>query len=248
MEKEFDNKPQATQADVINRKQLIDRLDEISSGFDDNSTQEDADAYNKTVAQLKALVDSRNWYCQTFEQDGKVGLTDCSGTEVLIPAIYDSVPLTWHNDQRCLTPVKLDGRYGFVLPDGKGTMVVPCKFCRVKFVPDGDFFLVKLENDGKWGLVNMRGAQVLPCCADEVLLNVDGNVTYRVEDKWGVALLDGSLRIDALYDKVELDDVDKPYCFYKDGVKGFVTQDAQFISEADYNALSEGGERCSIAI
>lgn len=239
MEQNNNNKPQATQADVINRDQLYARLKEISSGFGDDSTQEDADAYNQLEKQLRELEDSRDWYCQTFERDGKVGVTDCTGTEVLIPAIYDSVPMVWHNDHRWVIPVEQNGRYGFAQLDGKGTLAVPCQFCTFKLVDFGYYFMVKLEEDGKWGVVNLSGVQALPCCADEVFQCIDGNYAYRIGEKWGLAMYDGSLIIDAIYDDVDLEDIGKPYTFVKDGVKGYVYQNGKFISEADYDALTD---------
>lgn len=237
MEMNNNNKPQATKADVMNRQQLIKRI--VVASWEKDLSQEFAEAYKQVADQLNELEESRNWYCQTFEHNGKVGLTDCSGTEVLIPAIYDSIPFLWHNDRRWLTPVELNGRFGFAEPDGKGTLTVPCQFCKVKLIENGFFFLVKLEEDGKWGVINRIGNLVLPCCADEVQLCNDCNIAYRVGDKWGWTRHNGSLLIEALYDDVNLEDLGKPYTFVKDGVKGYVTQDGKFISEADYDALPD---------
>lgn len=163
--------------------------------------------YNNVSALVNYDASNNVWYNNEvlkFEKDGKYGLIDFSGKEVL-PANYEDIS-TMQGIEKTLILVK-DGKYGLynsvsktVFADTTYTSVEPFG----KTYNDG--YIVKNEN-GKYGLLGAEGKTILDTAYDKVM-KVSGNDKYVVQDGVKTKLIskDGTTILEAGFDEiVEID-------------------------------------------
>jgi hypothetical protein len=91
-------------------------------------------------------------YHRVFERDGKYGIEDHEG-HVLLPAEYDFLrtPYVYVDDLKTMPIIaQKDGKMGLVLPDGKGTVVVPFVYDDIQLRDEEPWF--EFLKDGKTSL------------------------------------------------------------------------------------------------
>lgn len=160
---------------------------------------------NYTNASALVNYDTSNkvWYNNEvlkFERDGKYGLIDFSGKEVL-PANYEDIS-TMQGIEKTLILTK-DGKYGLynsvsktVFADTTYTSVAPFG----KTYNDG--YIVKNEN-GKYGILGSEGKIILDATHDKIM-KVSGNDKYVVQDGVKTKLIskDGTTILETGFDEI----------------------------------------------
>ena len=117
------------------------------------------------------------------ELNGKYGLVDASGKEVL-PANYDYVGgfndgVGDFNDG--LAKVKLNGKYGLV--DTTGEKIIPPKYDVIWRFFEG---FAKVTLDDKYGFVDQQGKEVVPLKYNEAGAFHEGFAKVTLDGQWGL--------------------------------------------------------------
>lgn len=113
----------------------------------------------KMVAYLQRIRSKYIRYHEVFEQDGKFGIRDCEGA-VTVPAQYDFLRTCYvYVDDLQTMPIiaQRDGKLGLVLPDGKGTVVVPFVYDDISLREEPPFF--ETMRGGRKGRLNADGSE-----------------------------------------------------------------------------------------
>lgn len=93
---------------------------------------------------------------EVYEENGKYGLKDWDGT-VTLPAEYDFLrtPFVYVDDLLSMPVIaEKDGKMGLVMPDGKGTVVLPFEYDDISLREEEPWF--ELTKDGKTSLWDIR--------------------------------------------------------------------------------------------
>lgn len=107
------------------------------------------------------------------KKDGKYGLVDQSGREIVLP-YYDLI-LPFERDT--LTPILLNGKVGFI--DNRGTLVIPTRYEAVSINQDENFDfprsprfseggLAPMKLNGKYGFIDREGDEAISFKYDKV--------------------------------------------------------------------------------
>lgn len=159
--------------------------------------------YTNVSALVHYDTSNKVWYNNEvlkFERDGKYGLIDFSGKEVL-PANYEDIS-TMQGIEKTLILTK-DGKYGLynsvsktVFADTTYTSVAPFG----KTYNDG--YIVKNEN-GKYGILGSEGKIILDATHDKIM-KVSGNDKYVVQDGVKTKLIskDGTTILETGFDEI----------------------------------------------
>lgn len=159
--------------------------------------------YNNVSALVNYDNSNNVWYNNEvlkFEKDGKYGLIDFSGKEVL-PANYEDI-YTMQGIEKTIILVK-DGKYGLYNSVSK-TVFADTTYMSVE--PFGktynDGYIVKNEN-GKYGLLGAEGKTILDTTYDKIM-KVSGNDKYAVQDGVKAKLIskDGTTILEAGFDEI----------------------------------------------
>lgn len=182
-------------------------VDYTNGTFKTKAINEKNEQLFSNYSNVSALVnyDASNnvWYNNEvlkFEKDGKYGLIDFSGKEVL-PANYENIS-TMQGIEKTLILTK-DGKYGLynsvsktVFADTTYTSVAPFG----KTYNDG--YIVKNEN-GKYGILGSEGKIILDATHDKIM-KVSGNDKYVVQDGVKTKLIskDGTTILETGFDEI----------------------------------------------
>ena len=182
-------------------------VDYTNGTFKTKAINEKNEQLFSNYSNVSALVnyDASNnvWYNNEvlkFEKDGKYGLIDFSGKEVL-PANYEDIS-TMQGIEKTLILTK-DGKYGLynsvsktVFADTTYTSVAPYG----KTYNDG--YIVKNEN-GKYGILGSEGKIILDATHDKIM-KVSGNDKYVVQDGVKTKLIskDGTTILETGFDEI----------------------------------------------
>lgn len=178
-------------------------------------------------------------FTQRFVENGKYGVKDNSGN-VLIPAMFDEIGTLWSEEYKkspCI--VYIDDKAGLVSPDGKGTMLVECKYKYGRAIEWSKFYAFQ-DMDGNWGVIGSDGKTYVPFKYDSISQEkCDGYIFFEKGDKCGVFATNYNLVTDAIFDDIIEGAADEYLKMEKDGKEGYVTVDGLFISCEDYEADEE---------
>lgn len=159
--------------------------------------------YTNVSALVNYDTSNKVWYNNEvlkFEKDGKYGLIDFSGKEVL-PANYEDIS-TMQGIEKTLILTK-DGKYGLYNSVSK-TVFVDTTYTSI--APFGktynDGYIVKNEN-GKYGLLGSEGKIILDATHDKIM-KVSGNDKYVVQDGVKTKLIskDGTTILETGFDEI----------------------------------------------
>lgn|GEM_PF-2402876 len=119
------------------------------------------------------------------KKNGKCGLLNMEG-KVIVPAIYDRINIDQYNSDFII--VSLGNKqtwYSF-----NGRQIMPLKYELVKPFKDG---LGEVMFNNKWGIVNYKGVEIVPCKYDEVfsgpLIRVGANKLYGLINRDGKVIM-----------------------------------------------------------
>lgn len=235
-----DKKPKAT-AELADRLNFIDA--EIKRiGSDDEN-------YFRLLQERDELMHGYDWFDEVFEENGMKGLRNVRG-EVVVPAIYDDfcMPRPYYLPSLLVGAQKGD-KVALVERDGKGTPKSDFEFHYVEPIPFTLFDIAFKAEDLHHFAITVLGKVFTPYelinyympCDDHIILKGDN-------DKYGIIGLSSLIYISPEYDDIIDNGIGDDFTFIKDGVKGRVTMDKRFISDDDYDNLSdeEQDELCDI--
>ncbi len=190
---------------------------------------------------VSALVnyDSANnvWYDKEvlkFEKDGKYGLIDFSGKQVLAPE-YDDIH-TMAGIERTLI-VEKDGKYGLYNSVSK-SLFVDSTYASIEAFGKtyNDGYLFKDEN-GKYGIIGSEGKVILANTYDKIF-KVTGSDKYVVTDGLKTKLIskDGTVILDSGFD--EITEINGDYLTVKKvGKYGVITTSGETIIDTAFDDL-----------
>ena len=175
------------------------------------------------------------------DENGKKGVKLGNG-KVVVPALYDEIAYTYDSfeaDTRPYVAMK-DGKYGLVLPDGKGTELTPFVYEIIASVPEiPNHFLYRKEEGNRFGIMAMDGREVTPCNLDSY--SCDGQTVYfRSGEHHGLWQWVINELLEPIYDDIEVLDIDEPTLFTLNGEKGYVkVEDHGFIPASLKETMDE---------
>ena len=200
----------------------------------------DEKAYFKLVAERFQLINCYDWLDEPFEENGKQGLKNVKG-EVVVPAIYDKfcMPQLYYQPYLEVGAIK-DGKAALVKRDGKGTPVTDFEYHYIERIPRTAIYGVWKSEDLKHFALMVVGMVFTPFEITDYGILCDGGLPiFGDNGKMGVVDTINLRYIAPEYDEVIDNGMYEDFTFIKDGVKGRVTLDKRFISDDDYDNLSE---------
>ena len=168
------------------------------------------------------------------QKDGKYGLINLDGTELLACSYDDIKPI--EGSKNVLITVK-DEKQGVV--NTTGTLIINNEYEKITTVTDKyeDGFIVK-NDSGKYGVANSSGKVVVDVKYDDVK-NVYGNKMYVVkeDDTWEIIDEEGNTYLKDKFDDVKQINIDN-IVISKDKKYGIVTTDGEAVLDTEYEDLS----------
>ena len=218
--------------------ELADKLDSLEAeikrvGRDDKN-------YLRLLQEREDLMHGYDWFDEVFEENGKKGLRNIRG-EVVVPAIYDGFGMLhpYYLPMMLVGAMKGD-KFGLVKRDGKGTPTTDFEFHYVESIPYTLFnFAFKSEDLHHFAIIVLNKVftpyelvDFYRPCDDHIILKGDN-------DKYGIIGMGSLIYISPEFDDIIDNGIGEDFTFIKDGVKGRVTMDKRFISDEDYDNLSD---------
>jgi hypothetical protein len=180
------------------------------------------------------FIDAYNWMNIEFEVNGKIGLKNCLGEQLLSP-IFDEFEITAQYPHYLgeLVSAQYNGKWGVVkLDGGDGVWVIEPEYDDIEY-PSIE---TKFKKNGKFGVMNVFTKEwILPLFCDYIdgvqnaIFLSDGITCYKINDKWGLALYNGDYT-EAIYDEVFFESEN----YYKARIGelwGYVARDGQLVQE-----------------
>ena len=123
-------------------------------------------------------------------RNNKAGLLNGLYGSEAVPCLFDEILITYDGMERMEypIPVRMDGKCGLVRPDGTGTPVTPFKYDLLFREPFTDYVKYIAVLDGKFGVVNIKGEEIVPCIMDDIFQrqDTDGFLPVLKDGKWGL--------------------------------------------------------------
>lgn len=218
--------------------ELADKLDSLEAEI--KRADRDDKNYLRLLQEREDLIYEYDWFDEVFEENGKKGLRNIRG-EVVVPAIYDDFGMRHpYYLPMMLVGAKKGDKFGLVKRDGKGTPTTDFEFHYVEPIPYTLFNIAfKSEDLNHFAIIVLNKVftpyelvyYYMPC-DDHIILKGDN-------DKYGIIGLSSLIYISPEYDDIIDNGIGDDFTFIKDGVKGWVTMDKRFISDEDYDNLSD---------
>lgn len=184
--------------------------------------------FHSDFEKINAFEDEYDVMCHTFEENGQTGVKDMLG-EILVPAMFDDIPIVFSDQFRKLAIVAIkDGKYGLVKPDGKGTIILDCVYDNIHF-SNWFYYVVK---DGKCGLFNNCGGELLPVMADKIYEPWNDLIIYEADGKTGFSMMGSGVITEALYESYEINE-SEDLVVTLDGKQGYIDEDGRFTEDPD---------------
>lgn len=215
---DYSNMTSKTKAINEKNEQLFSNYENVNAIM--NYTSPDDVWYNKNVL--------------SFSKDGKVGLIDFSGKEVL-DASYDEIKSMLGIENTLIT--KKDGKYGLYNSSSNTTIIAP-SFAEVsafgKTYNEG--YIVK-NDDGKYGLIGSEGKTILEP-KYEAVRKVSGDGKYVVQEagREEVINADGTVLANAGFDEVTAINGDD-LLIKKSDRYGVITVEGDIVIDAAFDSM-----------
>lgn len=183
--------------------------------------------------------DNSAWDQIKVSQNGKWGVIDTSGHSI-IPCKYSEIEF-WPT--LGIIKTQYNKKYGTCDTDGK--TIIPCLYDKMELlfaIPNTSHSyppalhnkknsklkensLIKIQLNDKWGLIDLKGNQIIPCKFDDIeVLFEETKTEYHKErfdilfdeptdesrikvcynNKWGVIDINGNIIVPCIYDKLDL--------------------------------------------
>ena len=179
-------------------------------------------------------------------KNGKYGLQGYEYNDG-IPCEFDEILITYDGMERMEhpIPVRKNGKCGLVMQDGTGREVFPFKYdllFREPYSEIGNYIAI---NDGKYGIVDWEGNEVIPCILDCIYEKPDHDsfLPLYMNGKWGL-YSGGATFVLPKFDELEIhcEDFLRARIGHQWGwvtLEGELTQDK---GEANYGSWYEWGK------
>jgi len=167
------------------------------------------------------------------KKDGKLGLIDLKGNEIL-PCEYEEIaPLSGIKNSILTTK---EGKVGLV--DNTGTIIIPNEYVQITALTNtyADGYIIKTEA-GKYGVITPNKTKVLEAIYDKIE-NVYGNSMYAVEQEGSKKIIDnkGKTILEGGYESIK--EIQSQYItIKKDGKYGIIDTYNQEILPCEYEEL-----------
>lgn len=189
------------------------------------------------VEVLENVENSKIWYEKDIlkiEKNGKYGLIDFSGKEVLAPE-YDNISVLSGIEKSLV--LEKDGKKG-IFSTSSREIIVPVQYSEVSSLTKNyeNGYVVKNE-EGKYGVISIDKQIVVDVKYDEVK-NIYGNNTYVVRNDKTMEVIDttGKVLLDKGFDSIE--DINlSNLTIIKDSKYGVISIDGTSIIPAEYEDL-----------
>jgi len=167
-----------------------------------------------------------------IKQNGKYGVCDISGKEIIAPNKYEFVTRVFNEEGY---RVKIGEYWGWCNLKGK-EIIAPTKYTSVWHCKKDNIFIVRKEKLG--GVCNSEGKEIIPCKYDELIpFNVaEGVILLKLSNKYGYADTKGNILIDFQYESAES---------FKNGVAMVSKDGSSFLIS---NPLKDGGSKTLSAL
>lgn len=207
-------------------------------------TTDDLDVHAELAAKAQQYYDQFDWFCYTFEENGKVGLKDAMG-RIVVAAKYDEILNFPAYIYLCSVPVKAvkDGKIGILQLsyEGEAQEVSAFEFEDAYAIEFTSFTAVRKPGSDKWGLIDLNGEMLIPTEMDKIYPSCsNGNIFVEKDGKEGVYdyMYDGFAY--PVYDSIDGMGDGGPLTFVKDGVEGHVDVEGKFYSFETLERFYEG--------
>ena len=224
-------KPKAT-------AELADKLDFLEAEI--KRADRDDKNYLNLLQEREDLMHGYDWFDEVFEENGKKGLRNVRG-EVVVPAIYDDfcMPRPYYLPS-LLVGAKKGDKVALVERDGKGTPKSDFEFHYVEPIPFTLFDIAFKSEDLHHFAISVLGKVFTPYELIDYYMPCDDHIILKGDnDKYGIVGLSSLIYISPQYDDIIDNGIGDDFTFIKDGVKGRVTMDKRFISDEDYDNLTD---------
>lgn len=175
-----------------------------------------------------------DWYCYSFEENGKVGMKDVFG-RVVVPAQYDEI--LYFPTYECLTfiPVKAkkDGLFGILqlFYDRESQEVTAFEYEDTYPIEFTTYTAVRKPGSDKWGLIDFAGQMVVPAEMDDINpVCANGTIFLTKDGRVGVYDYVYEALAYPEYDEVEGMGEGGLLTFVKYGIEGHVDVNGKFYS------------------
>ena len=225
-------------------KNQAERLDYLIAEMKKMSESYSADCeatYMKLGQEYSNLMSEYDWFDEIFEENGKKGLKNVKG-EIVVPAIYDDYcMLEPYFLKSKAVGAKLNGKMALVKRDGKGTPITEFEFKYIEPIIYTHIYAVCKEEDTKHFALMNDGKVITPYELEDYEAPCDGAIILNANGKKGMLLFEQyePTYIKPEYDEIYDDGCGSQFTFIKDGVQGRVTLDRKFISDEEFENLSE---------
>lgn len=166
-------------------------------------------------------------------KDGKYGLINFNGKEILKPEYDEINPLT--KVSKSFVTVK-DGKKG--LADNAGSIIIDNLYTDIEALTDKyeDGYIVKDEN-GKYGLINYNKKQILECKYTDIF-NVYGSDLYIVKENEDIKLVNSEGQVKLTNKFTEAVSIDNSNIIVKSNNKyGVISSEGNDVISQDYDDL-----------
>ena len=226
--------PKATRVQVERMKEIYAELNKIEGSF----VEELEFNHLLLLHELDNLKENYDWLDEVFEENNKKGLKNILG-EVVVPAIYDKfgMLMPYYMETKPVGAL-LDGNFGLVKRDGKGTPVTEFIYRAIIPIPFCDVYVVFNKEDRSHFALMMSGRVITPYEIENHEMPCDDAIIISADGKKGIFYYGYDIvYIKPEYDEVYSQGIGENFIFVKDGKKGYVTLDKRFISIDDLEML-----------
>ncbi|MBP6827183.1 MAG: WG repeat-containing protein [Saprospiraceae bacterium] len=144
-------------------------------------------------------IEAADWGGLLFTRDGKWGLLDTKGKEVLPPE-FERIEPSEPNGQ--LLTVQVAGKKGVV--DINGRTVLEAGFEFIRGIPGSNF---AVGVSGKYGIINKKNEVILPLEYDSIYVRFDGRImVVRRGDRFGMVNFKGQILLPVEYEQLGMED------------------------------------------
>lgn len=94
------------------------------------------------------------------------------------------------------------------------------------------YFFFRINGCESYGLMDGRGKEIIPCIIDEYYeISNTAGLHFRSGDKFGYYSFDYKLLVPPIYDEIIFEDIDLPFIFVIDGVRGCIDSKGIFYTK-----------------
>lgn len=157
-------------------------------------SQDNEQTQKMLEAKYSSVILDKDNNCFRVDLNGKKGICDLKGKEIISPNKYTSI-YTFHVKDG-FYGIKIDNKQGAC--DLTGKEIIPCKYDGVVFHSSyGSYYGVKL--DGKEGACDSTGKEIIPCKYDRVVLH-GSYYGVKLNGKEGACDLNGNEIVPCAYE------------------------------------------------